>query len=425
MRTWRDVVSVYGWRTGVLERAEKTEATMTATAKIRGVFQDRFSSPKAFLDYIGEKLHQYHKIQKDEIKNIDSRIKALKELSELANKYLSTFNVSKEAAEARSVEKHKVWNRFTEGGPQQETVDRNVLSLARRSLRKAGYLRMLKEYYSKGGAGYQFRNPKALLDYVKHPQEKTGEFVGLSPGVRLEQLDPVHRGDYEVDDDLSITCGAAFHQWAGGGADKPFFLWLENHAVCIEDDKGKLETNSVAYVRADHREQADARSKLAVLIIGNPIMAVDLTSGEMPTKMCDTVAGGYAAERRKDPRGDRTFGNGVAAFVWTEPGEVFIANHMAQEFHHSSFVSGTRVRCGGMLVVENGVVTALSNNSGHYKPRKEHVRNFVWLLQGAGAISSTAALEVHMGNKKMWTGGPGDFLRNFGQLENLAVTPNG
>ncbi len=419
------MIGVHGWRTGVVERSEKTEATMSKTAKIRGVFQDRFASPKAYLEYLGEKLHQYHKIQKDELKNIDARVKALKELSELAQKYLSSFNVSNDAAEKRSVEKHQYWNRYTSGSPQEESVDRNVLTLVRRSLRKAGYLNMLKGYYSKGGVGYQFLNPKSLLDYVKQPQEKTSEFVGLSPGVRMEQMDPLHRGDYEVDDDQSITCGAAFKEWATAGSDKPFFLWLENHAVCIEDDKGKLETNSVAYVRADNRQQAGARSKLAVLIIGNPIMAVDLTSGAMPTKMCDTVASGYAAERRKDPRGDKTFGNGVAAFVWTEPGEVFIANHMAQEFHHSSFVSGTRVRCGRMIVVENGVVTALSNNSGHYKPRKEHVRHFVWMLQGAGALASDAALEIHMGNKKMWTGKPGEFLRNFGQLENLATTPNG
>src|SRR5204863_4284373 len=143
----------------------------TTAAKIKGAFQDRFSSPKAYLAFLGEKLHQYHKIKKDDLATIEPRIKALKELSELAYKYLSTFNVSEEAAAKRNAEKQQYQNRYTDGKPRGESVDRNVLSLARRSLRKAGYLKKLKAYYAKGGTGHQLMTAKALLDYVKQPQE--------------------------------------------------------------------------------------------------------------------------------------------------------------------------------------------------------------------------------------------------------------
>ena len=75
------------------------------------------------------------------------------------------------------------------------------------------------------------------------------------------------------------------------------------------------------------------------------------------------------------------------------------AFHRAQEFHHSSFISGRTVRCAGMIVIQQGIVTALNNNSGHYKPRKEHVLNFVRLLRGNGVLSEKAAVEVHLGNQ--------------------------
>jgi hypothetical protein len=391
-------------------------ATTSKATQLRGMLQDRYSSPAAFLQHIGEKLHQYHRIPKDEYRRLDDRIAMLKELSELASKYLTTFKVDIGAAAARHEDnqKHSYLNRHMSGAPQEESVDRNVLSLARRSLRKAAYLKLLKRYYSKSGAGYQYRTAQALMDYIRNPQEKSAEFVGLSPGVRMEQLDFAHRGDFEVDD--TVSCGAAFLQWTTDPhrGDTPFFLWLENHQVCLEDDKGKVETHGVAYVRADRRETADSRSRLKLLIVGSPIQSVDLTKMGGAVQIASTA--GYQAERRKDPRGEASFGADVAAFVWTEATELFIANHSAQEFHHSSFVSGQRVRCAGMLVVENGKVTGLSNNSGHYKPRKEHVRNLVLFLQGSNALDSNAAIEVHLGNKNTWTGNPASFLSSYATM---------
>ena len=167
-------------------------------------------------------------------------------------------------------------------------------------------------------------------------------------------------------------------------------------------------------MRADQRQSADAFSKLCLLVMSKPLYSIDLTIPGMTARVADT--GKYTAERRKDPRGDATFGMGVAAFAWTQSGEIFVANDRAQEFHHSSFVSGRTVRCAGMIVIEQGIVTALNNNSGHYKPRKEHVLNFVRLLRGNGVISDKAAVEVHLGNKKCWNGTPGEFQRKYASI---------
>lgn len=373
-RPWRDVISEWYWRRAVEERADKSSAQGPTTGtKILAVVKDRYESPTAFLRYIGEKLHQYHMIAKDDYYKLEKRVKALKELSSLANEYFTRFKVDMQVAQKRNEENHpsKHTGRHQSGKPMDESVDRNVLTLARRSLRKAAYLKQLREFYSKHGAGYQYRVPQALLEYVKHPQKKTDALVGLSGAVRMEQLDFAHRGDYEVDDENSISCGAAFTQWTKDPrrGNTPFFLWLENHAVCLEDDKSKFETHAVEYIRADHRDPATSLSMLKLVVIDMPLKAIDLTKKTMTLAVCSTK--GYKAERRKDPRGDKGWGTDVAAFVWTEAGELFIANHMAQQFHHSSFVSGNTVRCAGMIVIENGIVTAISNNSGHYKPRKE------------------------------------------------------
>jgi hypothetical protein len=95
----------------------------------------------------------------------------------------------------------------------------------------------------------------------------------------------------------------------------------------VEDDKSKLETHGVAYIRADHRETTDPQYKLRLVLTSSPLRMIDFSDPNMRDELCSTKD--YAAERRKDPRGEKTFGNGVAAFVWTEECELFIARHLA------------------------------------------------------------------------------------------------
>lgn len=41
------------------------------------------------------------------------------------------------------------------------------------------------------------------------------------------------------------------------------------------------------------------------------------------------------------------------------------------EFHHSSFFAGHGVASAGVIKIKNGIITAFSNNSGHYGPHQE------------------------------------------------------
>ena len=65
-------------------------------------------------------------------------------------------------------------------------------------------------------------------------------------------------------------------------------------------------------------------------------------------------------------------GEGSAIFVMTPDGRVYASTyHSAGEFHHSSLSQGKEIAAGGELIVDNGVLKEVSNQSGHYQPSQE------------------------------------------------------
>ncbi|WP_192805202.1 PAAR domain-containing protein [Noviherbaspirillum aerium] len=65
---------------------------------------------------------------------------------------------------------------------------------------------------------------------------------------------------------------------------------------------------------------------------------------------------------------------GKAIFVMDESGKFYASNHHdVGEFHHSSLLAGKPVAAAGEIDVTEGVITAISNRSGHYKPSHDHL----------------------------------------------------
>jgi hypothetical protein len=416
MRPWRDVMSEQEWQDHVVDRADKSGAKVGKVARLKGLFDGRSNSPEAFLTRIGGELGRYHAIEKASLKQLKKRQEALRGLSKLAQEYLKTFQVDEATAALRDTSKHAYSGAHMTGSPARASVDRNVLTIARRSLRKAAYLEQLRHYYQKGGTGFAFRSAPALLGFVGKAQEVTANEIGLNPGTRMEELDFAHRGDYETHDPGVIATGTAFLQWSqdANAQNTPFFLWLENHALCLHQNKEDLETRSVAYLRADSHQGASVRAKLRVVIPGAPLQMIDMASPSATPMVASTT--GYQAEGGKEVRTGHHWGEDMAAFVWSREGELFLAHHRAQEFHHSSFVSGQRVRCAGMIIIENGWVTGLSNNSGHYKPRKQHLLAFVNYLASLNALKGYAAMKVHTGAPQAWQGTASQFVANYNTI---------
>lgn len=64
-----------------------------------------------------------------------------------------------------------------------------------------------------------------------------------------------------------------------------------------------------------------------------------------------------------------------AIFVMSEKCNIYISKlNEIGKFHHSSFLSGEKVAAAGDIVIENGVIKQITNNSGHYKPILDNVR---------------------------------------------------
>lgn len=421
MKVWRDIFSAGNWNQAVarfkLGQPDTPNAITTGSADARGgvarlrsVFERKLSSPTAFLEHLTTKITRYHDIPKHDYSKLDLRITALKEISKEANEYLSVFKVDLNQASVRNSEhvKDNYLRSHPTSNMRSETMDRLVLSLARRSLRKAGYLAQLKSYYSGTGGGASHRSPDKLKALLKAPQENDNGLVGLVPHVRMERLDPVHRSDYEADTTPGST-GYALQLWLKDSRDTPFFLWLENSKVCLEDNKGELFAQSVPYERFDQRIGGDTSQQM-IIVLPAPLHALSLDGGNM--RIASTA--GCTADPDKDPSTKK--GVGLAAYVWSAEGELFVAEHRGNVFHHSSFVSGNKVRCAGMISIENGLCTFVSNNSGHYKPRKDKLLTFVNYLRVARALHANAMVAVQTGNGKPWYGTAAHFVRDYATI---------
>jgi hypothetical protein len=247
--------------------------------------------------------------------------------------------------------------------------------------------------------------------------------VGLNPGSRLEELDPAHRA---FERGSSQQTDVAFVEWLQDkNANRaPFFLWLERHPISTDDHKKNVnEVRGVTYMRADKQQKTNKPSKLRMVLSGRPQLYMqDLCSGPTSNttpQLCSTMD--CWTTPAKDPRIAHVPGQGlpsmapvqgVAAYVYRFPSDFFIAEHKDLRFHHTSFFSAEDVSCAGMIVIQQGIVTAVNNNSGHYRPTKEHLRLFVRCLTAQNYIAKNAVVQVCC--DKPWSGTPDRFLFQAG-----------
>ncbi len=70
-------------------------------------------------------------------------------------------------------------------------------------------------------------------------------------------------------------------------------------------------------------------------------------------------------------------------FVMGMDGEIYVSleHENTYDFHHSSFFSGNKVICAGMLLIEDGEIKLMTNESGHYMPRHKHLVRALEVLQ--------------------------------------------
>ena len=80
----------------------------------------------------------------------------------------------------------------------------------------------------------------------------------------------------------------------------------------------------------------------------------------------------------------KVMGKGYGIFVMDNEGRIFAAAHKVGLFHHSSFLAGASVAAAGEIKIEHGVIKAVTNKSGHYKPSDPEMIQLFQELESRG-----------------------------------------
>lgn len=161
--------------------------------------------------------------------------------------------------------------------------------------------------------------------------------IALTEEYWLEKMDPKHRPNEFL--------AKEHNKWKRSHYKESFFLWLDHY-----DDKknGKQEEKTIS-------SQVDYVSEE----IGKKQYKVNFHEG----KICDlkSIPIDTTKVKGKCP--------GFFAYIITEQNAMLISEHIAGKFHHSSFISAQKVKCAGMIMIENGKILEINNISGHYRPQ--------------------------------------------------------
>jgi hypothetical protein len=103
-------------------------------------------------------------------------------------------------------------------------------------------------------------------------------------------------------------------------------------------------------------------------------------------------------------------GPGKAIYVLSQSGNLHVASHVVGNRHHSSLLAGGNVACAGELEVVQGNLRWLSNKSGHYRPKIEHLLQVLHQLQKRN-VPMIFPLAVVPGNQQFGT--VGEFLNHL------------
>jgi hypothetical protein len=406
MRIWRDILSFETWQFLVksLPAIPNNLGTheMARELVIRRAYLEN-------LNYIGRLLRKYHGFRKSDVKQLPARIYALKEISKWAAITLQSHYISDEVASRRTLIKRGS-NSIPATRARDESLERNILTLVRRSLRKAAYLQGLQDFYSTEGIRSRGGFFDLLNNYV---QQSNIESVSLVRTVMLEKYDPGHRG-WELETDWKtgtsiqqamrnqlekanvyfdnskefpqeVTITNYFIKWCNSEIKTPFFMWLEEQPISTSEDKQGMQ-GAVGYVRGDQRSVPQGKlDKLRLVKVSDSgvLLAKRLDIDNDPSKVCDTTD--Y----------DGKAGPGKAAYVWSTDGDFFIGEHIAFKFHHSTFVSGNAVRCAGMVEIKKGKVTYINTWSGHYQPTNQQLAVFVNYLRRHNVVAEGCKIVRH------------------------------
>jgi len=401
---WRDIISLSEWR-NLLDRFEHGQAASVARKK--RWFRRTYNLPK-HIEVLDRQIEHYHGLAKQsaDMKVQRERAGTLKMIAVQCNSFLTANRIQDKSTLKRSMTEEKY-------AAYRKTLDYMVEKTRRRALRKADYIETLIEHVDQQDRG--FTTKENLFNYLKLKAEVsyTSNFAGMGAHVIMERVDPWHRPiENTIHNDRQNPVGkaegyeisVAFARWAAAQTDAPFFVWLEGHGICTGAYADQSLANAIANGKigelsgsVNYRQSAT----LATAIENGKLYVYSMQADNTFHKTSFDTKDAKGASVKSDEL--QKFGNHpypVYAYVWSRDGVIFTNIHQTGQIHHSSLLSGKKVKCSGMIAVENGKVRSVDNNSGHYKPQFRHLRNFVRFLQAGGVLAPNARVREETADKK-------------------------
>ncbi len=403
---WQDIFTLAQWNSCLKNyKSGKTQSkAKTRGDRFKRFFTRKYQLPRTIRN-LDMQIRHYHKTKKRSIDNLQRRAGALRTIAGLARCFLAEHDIANKNVLKQSMDEtaYKAY--------KKKTLDYSVSKVARRAERKAEYIEKLMQHLANADKGFA-SGKQDLLEYIKsksyEPEDEN--LIRMGPDVVLEKIDPWHR-TYEATFNIekmtvkapvgSSIFAAAFKQWIYDTehADLPFFVWLEGHYVCTNTPDQRLMNSygDIAYDEPQghvgyYRFDQELESGMPFITLQNGLLWEYRFDADGNFESVDLYNTKYKQSSHPEPRG----GKGLTqahAYAWSKEGFIFAGPHIGRMFHHSSFVSGKKVRCAGMICVTNGKVTRLDNDSGHYKPATRHLRNFAQYLHTNNAFAQDARIE--------------------------------
>jgi hypothetical protein len=226
-----------------------------------------------------------------------------------------------------------------------------------------------------GGRKMALPDKPKLKDVVNRLRDVQGHAPGdvgkrLDESYWIEKILPTHLGKGVV--------GRAFTEWKTEQATTRLNIedWLTYVFVpeCEDDPYGTYFANrkmqpGIAKMKAGQGvKYCDAEERKAYVI--------HITGGTV------TDAGGDTYDTSEE---STVFsGKGWAIFVMAPDDTLYANSHKADEFHHSSFLAGGTVTCGGEIKIESGAIRNITPKTGHYKAGAGELKYFLEFCQKNG-----------------------------------------
>lgn len=204
---------------------------------------------------------------------------------------------------------------------------------------------------------------KELVERIPRPGA-----LSLKGAYQLEKQDSKHRMGDLLDECLKAykTAGSpppSFFEWLDAMSDLKRTMLIANHGLVRSgqstdtvDSRTNIKPSMVkAFMKGVAYLDKAGRKTHRVRFVGGTGMQDGLA---LDTLHMQTVFSG----------------RGFGIWVMSEKGKMYVGSHVKGLMHHSSFLEGGNVMCGGEIMAAMGKIRFLSAKTGHYQAQLENLK---------------------------------------------------